>query len=255
MWNEFSNRGTEGTPMPLLDHFHPPLADDPPWNSLYTLWAAATVRWFNCTLPAGEFRAFANVRLGAHVEADVAEYRRLPANGVPAPDPSQDGGIATLPSAPPAMATFPLAATDDIEVQIAESRHHMTIAGVIEFISPANKKELEERKAFVAKCASYLHRGIGVVVVDIVTSRHANLHNELMQALGGPPTALLANAPTYVAGYGPVHRDGRMESDVWCSAARVGSPIPSMPLVLRRGPVVMLELEETYQEAVADSGL
>jgi len=172
--------------MPLLDHFHPPLADDPPWNSLYTLWAAAVVRWLNGTLSPGEFRAFANVRRGAHVEADVAEYRRLPTNGVHATAPSNNGGVALLPCAPPAMASFPLAATDDIEVQIAESRHHMTIAGVIEFISPANKKELGERKAFVAKCASYLHRGIGVAIVDIVTNRHANLHNELMQALGGP---------------------------------------------------------------------
>ena len=189
------------------------------------------------------------------VEADVAEYRRLPANGVHEPVRGNEGGVALLPSAPPAIASFPLAATDDIEVQIAESRHHMTIAGVIEFISPANKKEIGERKAFVAKCASYLHRGIGVAIIDIVTNRHANLHNELMQALGGPSATMLENKSTYVAGYGPVAHDESMEADVWCYPAPVGSPIPSVPLVLRRGPLVMLELEETYQEAVADSGL
>jgi len=241
--------------MALLDHFHPPLADDPPGNSLYTLWAAAAVRWLNGYLPAGEFRAFANVRRDAHVKADVAEYRRLQANGAHEPHSSREGGVAALPTAPPAVTTFPLSATDDVEVQIAESRHHMTIAGVIEFIGPANKKELDERRAFEAKCASYLHRGIGVVIVDIVTNRHANPHNELMQALGGPPSTLLANAPTYVAGYGPVSRDGRMQSDVWCYPTLLGSPIPTVPLVLRRGPMVMLELEETYLEAIADSGL
>ena len=241
--------------MPLLDHFHMPLLDDPPWTSLYTLWAAAVVRWLNHTLPAGEFRAFANVRLGAHVEADVAEYRRLPANGVHEPEPLSNGTVATLPAAPPAMATFPLSATDDIEVQIAESKHHMTIAGVIEFISPANKKELDERKAFVAKCASYLHRGIGVAIVDVVTNRHANLHNELMQAIGGPASMLLANSPTYVAGYGPVVRSERMEMDAWCHPAIIGEEIPSVPLVLRRGPQVMLNLEGTYLEAIGDSGL
>jgi hypothetical protein len=46
-----------------------------------------------------------------------------------------------------------------------------------------------------------------------------------------------------------------MESDVWCFPALVGSPIPSVPLALRRGPLVMLELEETYEEAIGDSGL
>ncbi|MFO0805767.1 MAG: DUF4058 domain-containing protein [Gemmataceae bacterium] len=241
--------------MPLLDHFHSPLLDDPPWTSLYTLWASAVVRWLNRTLPAGEFRAFANVRLGANVEADVAEFRRLPENGMHSDPLVNGGGLATLSEAPPALASFPLAAIDDIEVQIAESKHHMTIAGVIEFVSPANKKELAERRAFVAKCASYLHRGIGVVVVDIVTNRHANLHNELMQALGGPPSTILTNAPTYISAYGPVQRAGRMQSDVWCSSAAVGSPIPSVPLALRRGPLVMLELEETYEEAIGDSGL
>lgn len=241
--------------MPLLDHFHPPLLDDPPWPSLYTLWASAVVRWLNQTLPAGEFRAFANVRLGAHVEADVAEYRRTQANGTHAAEPHSNGAVATLPAAPPALASFPLVLTDDIEVQIAESKHHMTIAGVIEFVSPANKKELAERRAFVAKCASYLHRGIGVVIVDVVTNRHANLHNELMQALGGPASTILSNVATYVAGYGPVLRDERGEADVWCFPAAVGSPVPAAALVLRRGPLVMVDLEATYLDAVADSGL
>lgn len=221
--------------------------------SLYTLWAAALVRWLNQTLPAGEFRAFANVRLGSQVEADVAEYRRLPQNGVH--EPIADGGVATLPAAPPALGNFRLAATDDIEIQIAESRHHMTIAGVIEFISPANKKEMDERRAFVAKCASYLQRGIGVAIVDVVTNRHANLHNELMQATGGPPDLQLQNAPTYVAAYGPVKRNDNVLADVWCYPARVGDPIPAVPLVLRRGLQVMLDLEGTYLEAIDDSGL
>jgi len=66
---------------------------------------------------------------------------------------------------------------------------------------------------------------------------------------------MLANSSTYVAGYGPVSREDSMEADVWCYPAPVGAPIPSVPLVLRRGPLVMLELEETYQEAVSDSGL
>jgi hypothetical protein len=239
--------------MPLLDHFHRPLLDDPPWTSLYTMWAASVVRWLNQTLPAGEFRAFANVRLSTQVQADIAEFRR--ANGHELQGSDRNGAVATLPEAPPAQASFPLVMPDDLEVQIAESKHHMTIAGVVEFVSPANRKETNERRAFVAKCASYLHRGIGVVIVDIVTNRLANLHNEMMQAIGGPVSTLMVNAATYVTGYGPVHRHQKSEVEVWSAAAPIGSPIPSAPLVLRRGPIVMLDLEATYLEAISDSGL
>ncbi len=140
--------------MPLRDHFRPPLLDDPPWPSLYTLWVGGLVRWLNRALPRGEFRAFANVSLGPQVEADVAGYRRTGASGVhyaPA-----DGGVATLPTAPPALGRVPLVLPDDIEVQVAEGRHAMTLAAVIEFVSPANKKEADERAAFVRKCAAYL---------------------------------------------------------------------------------------------------
>lgn len=239
--------------MPLLDHFHPPLLDDPPWTSLYTLWVAGVVRWLNRTLPAGEFRAFANVRLGPHVEADVAEYRRPGANGTPAAD---GGGVGLAPPPRPRPAArFPLTLPDDLEVQVAESRHHMTIAGVIEFVSPANKKEAGERAAFVRKCAAYLHRGIGLVIVDVVTSRLANLHNELVAAIGGPPGAALADAPTYVTAFAPVHSGEANGVEVWPAPAPVGSPLPSVPLALRRGPVVDLDLEGTYTQAVADSGL
>ncbi|MBX9584174.1 MAG: hypothetical protein K2X87_28070 [Gemmataceae bacterium] len=240
--------------MPLLDHFHPPLLDDPPWPSLYTLWVGGVVRRLNRTLPGGQFRAFANVRLGPHVEADVAEYRRPPANGTNGP--AGGGGVATQPRPRVApVARFPLALPDDIEVQVAEGRHSMTLAGVIEFVSPANKKEEGERAAFVRKCAAYLHRGIGLVVVDVVTSRLANLHNELMAAVGGPPAAVLTGTPTYVVGYGPVHSTGGNELEVWPFPVAVGRPLPTAPLALRRGPVIDLDLEGTYTEAVADSGL
>lgn len=239
--------------MPLLDHFHPPLLDDPPWTSLYTLWVANVVRWLNRTLPASGFRAFANVRLGPHVEADVAEYLRQPTNGVH--EPTSANGIATMPATLPATASFPFSLPDDVEVQIAESRHHMTIAGVIEFISPANKKEANERQAFVEKCATYLHRGIGVVIVDVVTNRLANLHNDLMALVSAPPSTHLRDAPTYVAGYAPVTRGGRTELDVWPFPATIGQPIPSALLSLRRGPQISLDLEATYLEAIADSGL
>jgi hypothetical protein len=239
--------------MPLLDHFHPPLDDELPWASVGTLWVAKLVGWLNRTLPADEYRAMASVHLGRQAEADVAEFETRPdelAGG-------RNGAVATLPQAPPAVATIPAIFPDEFEVRIKDRRGGFRLAGAIELVSPANKKESDERRAFLAKCVSYLRQGVGLVVVDVVTERSADFHNELMDLIGGPtPPRLPDPTPTYVAGYRPVHRrkTKRNEIEIWPYAAPVGSPIPSAPLGLRNGPVVPLDLDGTYREALTDSG-
>lgn len=238
--------------MPLLDHFHPPLADLPPWSSVSTMWAATLARWLNATLPAEEFIAYPTIHLGTHVEADVAEYDRR-ANGT---HPNGNGAVATLPEAPPAVGTIAAVFPDDFEVRVGTSRHELSLCGVIKLVSEANKKELREREAFVRKCAAYLQRGIGVVIIDVVTNRLANLHNQLMQAIGGPTPPLLSGpVPTYTASYRPVHREERNEIDVWPYPAAVGATLPAAPFALRGGPTLVLDLEATYTEAIRDLGL
>ncbi len=242
--------------MPLLDHFHPPLYKRPPWSSITTMWAAELVRWLNRTLPAGEFVAYPTLYLGTQVEADVAEYdlRTEGANGG-----HQNGNgvaVATRPEAPPAVATIPAIFPDEMEVRVGTSRDEWDLCGVIELVSEANKKERDEREAFVTKCAAYLQRGIGVVVIDVVTNRLANLHNQLLQMIGGPtPPLLPTTPPNYVAAYRPVHRGERNEIDMWPYPVAVGSPLPAAPFALRRGPTLVVDLEATYTEAVHDLGL
>src|SRR3989442_1570982 len=73
-----------------------------------------------------------------------------------------------------------------------------------ELVSPGNKDRPETRQAFAAKCVSYLTRGIGLIVVDIVTNRLANLHNDVMKLLGGAePVLLPSSAATYAVAYRP----------------------------------------------------
>ncbi|MCI0703141.1 MAG: DUF4058 family protein [Planctomycetia bacterium] len=237
--------------MPLLDHFHPPLADLPPWSSVSTMWAASLARWLNNTLPVGEFVAYPTIHLGTQVEADVAEYDRR-ANGARS---NGSGGVATLPEAPPAVGTIPAVFPDNVEVRVGTSRHELNLCGVIELVSEANKKEVKEREAFVTKCAAYLQKGIGVVVVDVITNRLANLHNQLMRLLGGPALLIPNDPPNYVSSYRPVHRDDRNEIDVWPYPATISSPLPATPFALRAGPTFVLDLEGTYTEAVGDLGL
>ena len=237
--------------MPLLDHFHGPLAELPPWSSIATTWAVSLTRWLNSTLSTDEFIAFPTIHLGAHVEADVAEYDKR-TNGTSA---NGNGAVATLIETPPAVGTFSAIFPDDLEVRVGTTRHEWSLCGVIELVSGANKKETNEREAFVAKCAAYLQRGIGVVVVDVVTNRLANLHNQLMRFLGGTALVMPGDPPNYVASYRPVRREGRNEMDAWPYALEVGSPLPAAPFALRGGPLLMLDLETPYTEAVHDLGL
>jgi hypothetical protein len=237
--------------VPLFDHFHPPLAELPPWSSIATTWAVSLTRWLNATLATDEFIAFPTIHLGTHVEADVAEYDKR-TNGTRA---NGNGSVATLTEAPPAVGTFPVVFPDNIEVRVGTTRHEWNLCGVIELVSGGNKKEANERAAFVTKCAAYLQRGIGVVVVDVVTNRLANLHNQLMQFLGGTALVMPGDPPNYVASYRPVHRDDRNEIDVWPYTVAVGSPLPAAPFALRGGPTLVLDLETTYTEAIHDLGL
>src|SRR5207245_7893299 len=104
--------------------------------------------------------------------------------------PSADGdaGTATAiravwtPAAAPLIipATFPPSCT----VEILATEGGRTLVAAIELVSPGNKDRESKRRLFAAKCATYLSRGIGLIVVDIVTSRKGNLHNDLLVLMG-----------------------------------------------------------------------
>lgn len=237
--------------MPLLDHFHGPNVEELPWDSVNTLWISAVVAHLNQVLPRDRFRAFAKRHLGPHVEADVAEFESLHALG------GGNGSVATLPQtyAPPAAFTIPAILPDNVRIEVADATNRRRLVAVVEFVSPANKKEVNERESFVAKCRAYLERGVGLVVVDVVTSRSANLHDELMRLLRlqgrydfAPPSA------TYAVSYRPVHRPDGNGIDVWPERLEVGLPLPTIPLPLMGAGLLPLDLEATYETALEQSG-
>jgi hypothetical protein len=232
--------------MPLLDHFHEPLDPRADWQSFHNRWANAIADGLDRILPR---RYFARVQanLGRQVEADVAEFESAPGqetNGSP-------GGVAVQPYAPPAVRTvLPAVFPDDTEVQVCDTDRGARLAAVVELVSPANKDRADHRRAFAVKCAAYLQRGIGLVMVDTVTSRRFNLHAELVRLLGAGEAGVTPEEPLlYATAYRPVHRDGRNEIDVWDEALAVGGALPTLPLALRGDGNVPLDLEASYTEA------
>jgi len=241
--------------MPLLDHFHPPLTPQRHWESFHTAWASELMNLLNRhTLPPGYF-AEAQVHIGGRVEIDVATFDA--ANGAAAASGTATA-VAPATWAPPAAAlVLPAIFPDDIEVQVFASSGGATLVAAIELVSPGNKDRVEARRAFAAKCAAYLQQGIGLVIVDVVTERRANLHDELVGLMGLPgefrfPTT----ADLYAASYRPARRDaGGDEIQMWPEALTVGRPLPVAPLALRGGPTVPLDLETAYSQARQGSRL
>jgi hypothetical protein len=145
---------------------------------------------------------------------------------------------------------MPVSFPDDIEVQVFSNVAGPTLVAAIELVSPGNKDRPETRRAFVAKCVADLQRGIGLVVVDIVTSRHANLHDELAESLGQMASFNFPGPVSlYAAAYRPAHRHEKNEIDLWREPLALGQPLPVLPLGVRGLGAMRIDLESTYMEA------
>jgi hypothetical protein len=232
--------------MPMLDHFHPPLHPLRSWESFHSRWANSMADAFQRILPPRYF-AEVQIHLGTQVEADVAEFEQsLQQTGNGAA-----GGAALQTYAPPAAVfVLPAVFPDDLEVHVRDEREDARLVGVVELVSPRNKDRVESRRAFAAKCLAYLQRGIGVMVVDIVTSRGGNMHNELISLMALGATFLLAaEVNLYAVSYHPSRHAEKDSIAVRPEALAVGATLPTLPLALRGFGMVPVDLEATYSQA------
>jgi hypothetical protein len=235
--------------MPLLDHFHPPLDLTHHWESFHSNWATRIADALSDMLPP-EFIVEEYTHTGARLEIDVATF-----------DSTADGetSAGTAPATTLARPTWrptteprtmPSVFPDSLEVRVFQASGGLTLVGAIELVSPANKDRHDERRAFATKCASYLHQGVSLVVADIVTSRHANLHNEIVRLMEQPEEfALPDDVYLYATAYRPVKRQDRAEIDFWTETCALGTNLPVLPLRLTGDLFVPVDLEATYQEA------
>jgi hypothetical protein len=100
-----------------------------------------------------------------------------------------------------------------------------------------------------------LQQGIGLMIIDIVTNRQANLHNDLMRLLENGDEFLLAPAPLYGTAYRPLRRPTGDQIEIWTATLAIDQPLPVLPLALDKGICVPLDLEGTYVEACQRSRL
>jgi hypothetical protein len=100
----------------------------------------------------------------------------------------------------------------------------------------------------------YLHQGSSLIVIDVVTNRRANLHNEIISIIdGGAAFQLPDDVHLYAVAYRPVRRQDRAEIDIWPATIAVGGPLPVMPLRLTGNLFVPVDFETTYQGGLPPS--
>jgi len=229
--------------MPLLDHFHPPLKTLRQWQGFHMIWAASICRMLNQNLLPSGFYAEIEARVGATLEVDVAALDEESDRAA-----QQEGGVAVW--APPRATQVLLLdelPPDLFEVQVYSELGGPRLVAAIELVSPANKDRPSERHTFAIKCASLLQQGLGLMVVDVVTSRSSNLHDELLTLLGGERSG--PSPSLYGAGYRSLYSKEGHRLECWLETLALGSPLPTLPLWISPDTCLPVDLEATYLDA------
>ncbi len=234
--------------MSLLDHHRPPLSRTHPWRGVHGAWAAAMARLLNAgVLPPGYY-AIPFLDRDGPIEIDVAT---LHTPGLEAAESGSSGVQPWSPGEPAAAVAVEWPPIDDVRVEVMTDDGDPRLAAAIELVSPRNKDRAKAREAFAAKCADHLWRGCGVVVVDVVTTRHADMQTELFTAVGAEPPPALPPGLSAVA-YRSLGREADGQLQVWPFALEVGKPLPSVPLWLNGEFAVQLDLEASHTAACVD---
>jgi len=236
--------------MPLLDHFHPPLSGRRHWESFHAQWASCIASSLNEGLPDDYF-AEAQVHAWPRIEVDVGTSRS------PGTE-DRNGGVATLtrtqPKIMPADMTLPTVFPPEYSVHVYETSGGPTLVAAIELVSPGNNDREETRRAFTAKCASLISRAVGLIIIDIVTSRQAEPFRDLMTMVF-PDRELPEPAPLMAASFRPTRIDEADALEVRHRPLAAGQLLPALPLASGGLGWIDVDFEATYEDARGRSRL
>ena len=155
---------------------------------------------------------------------------------------------------PTGFVSMPIVHPDaEYEVRIYDANRGRRLAAAIEIVSPANKDRPHHRRLFVAKCAALLQQSVSVVIVDLVTTRRANLFTELLAWLDQPDAVQATDAqPLYTVACRWRAEQNTHVLEAWQYPMHLGQALPTVPLWLTAELAVALDLERSYEQTCAD---
>ena len=179
------------------------------------------------------------------IEVDVAALRGFD------PEGSAGGEGLWAPEEPGMAVAVEWPTADDVRVEVFADEGDPRLAAAVELVSPGNKDRTRSREAFAAKCAGYLRQGCGLVVVDAVTTRRADLLADLLASLGADGGEEFASSLSAVS-YRAVGREETGRLLAWPASLEVGHVLPTIPLWLGVELAVPLDLEASHTAACVD---
>jgi len=121
------------------------------------------------------------------------------------------------------------------------------IVAVVSLVSPVTKRHRTTRDLFISVCETHVRKGTGLVLIDIVTTRDVDMHRNLHQALN-PGAKRRIRTPRFAAAYHQIGRPTEMQFDIQLEPLTIGGKLPTMPLYLKNGPLIPVDLSTTYQQ-------
>jgi Protein of unknown function (DUF4058) len=232
--------------MPLLDHFHPPLHGPRRWEGFHHAWATLIARQLNQDVLPPDYFAEPEISVGPEMEIDVATLS----------EHTSGNGARVLtttwtPAKPKFAVEVDFSRLDSYEVRVYQDLGGAQLRGAIELVSPANKDRAGSRHTFAAKCAGLIQHGIGVIIIDVVTARSANLHQDLFDTLDVKSRRAMWKSPTglYAVAYRPVTVRKTPRVEAWPEVLTLGKPLPELPLWLALDLCIPVRLEDSYLAA------
>ena len=94
-----------------------------------------------------------------------------------------------------------------------------------------------------------MQQAVGLITIDLVTSRRADLHGELLQRVAG---ISVPSSDLFAAAYRPTQADGETRLEVWHQPLAIGGPLPTLPFWLKNGPCIKVDFEATYMRTLME---
>jgi hypothetical protein len=226
--------------MPLRDHFRPPLATTHPWEGFHSTWATLIAGQLNERLPP-DYVAIPLTSRGPMVEIDVSALELASSTS------KKSAWADWSPGSPAVSAVLDWSERDLFEIRVIYQREPRLV-GAVELISPANKDRPAARQAFAGKCAGYLRAGVGLILIDVVTTRQHSLNRHLLELLELDAVQEAEMEPLYAVAY-RTEQEETARLDVWAHRLQIGEGLPTLPLWIAPELPIPVDLEASYQSA------